>query len=156
MSPTENATSPIVKIAAAAVIVFAVVGVAAMTGLIPTSVSKEDLAKTCPTCGVVESVRLVELKGQGTGAGAVTGGVVGAVVGNQIGSGRGNDLATIAGAAGGAYAGHQVERNMRKSTHFRITVRMNDGSVRTITQRHDPGVGTGDNVRLVNGAVVRA
>lgn len=152
----ENTSTPIVKIAAVAVIVFAAVGVAAMTGLIPTSLSKEDAAKACPTCGVVESIRLVELKGQGTGAGAVTGGVVGAVVGNQIGSGRGNDLATIAGAAGGAYAGHQIERNVRKTTAFRITVRMHDGSVRSVTQRHDPGVGTGDSVRLVNGTVVRA
>jgi outer membrane lipoprotein SlyB len=152
----NNTSNPLVKIAAVVVIVFAAVGVATMTGLIPTSMSKEDPAKTCPTCGVIESVRLIELKGEGTGAGAVTGGVVGAVVGNQIGSGRGNDLATIAGAAGGAYVGHQTERNMRKYTAFRITVRMHDGSVRTITQRHDPGVSSGDNVRLVNGTVVRA
>jgi len=151
----ESTSTPLVKIAAVAVIVFAAVGVAAMTGLIPTSMSKDDPAKTCPTCGIVESVRLVELKGQGTGAGAVAGGVVGAVVGNQIGSGRGQDLATIAGAAGGAYAGHQIERNVRKTTAFRIVVRMSDGSVRTVTQSQDPGVGAGDSVRLVNGTVVR-
>lgn len=39
---------------------------------------------------------------------------------------------------------------------FAITVRMNDGSVRTVTQRHDPGVSVGDNARVVNGSVVRA
>lgn len=39
--------------------------------------------------------------------GAVVGGLAGGVVGSNIGAGRGRDLATVAGVAGGAYAGHQ-------------------------------------------------
>lgn len=39
--------------------------------------------------------------------GAVVGGLAGGIVGSNIGAGRGRDLATVAGVAGGAYAGHE-------------------------------------------------
>jgi uncharacterized protein YcfJ len=44
-------------------------------------------------------------------AGTVIGGVLGGVLGHQLGSGRGNDVATVGGAALGAYAGNRVENN---------------------------------------------
>ena len=44
-------------------------------------------------------------------AGPVVGAVVGGVVGNQIGGGSGKDIATGVGAAGGAIAGQQVNKN---------------------------------------------
>lgn len=44
-------------------------------------------------------------------AGTVIGGVLGGVLGHQVGSGRGNDVATVGGAALGAYAGNRVENN---------------------------------------------
>lgn len=156
MSDTNNTQSPIVKVAAVAVIVFAIAGIGVMTGIIPTAMSAKETAKACTDCGVIESVRLVEQKGQGSGAGAVTGGIVGAVVGNQIGQGRGKDLATVAGAAGGAYAGNEIEKNMKKTTHLQITVRMNDGGTRTFTRSHDAGFKSGDNVRVVNGNLIKA
>jgi len=158
MSAAEGSSSPIVKIAAVAVIIFSAVGVGMMTGIIPGAGSKnaaQEAAKECLNCGVIESIKLVELKGEGTGVGAVTGGVVGAVVGNEIGAGRGKTLATVAGAAGGAYAGHEIEKNLNKSTYFRVTVRMNNGSVRTLTQKTDPGFKTGDSVKIENGTLVR-
>lgn len=158
MSATEGSSSPIVKIAAVAVIIFSAVGVGMMTGIIPGAGSKnttQEAAKECLNCGVIESIKLVELKGEGTGVGAVTGGVVGAVVGSQIGQGRGKTVAEVAGAAGGAYAGHEIEKNLNKSAYFRVTVRMNNGSVRTITQKTDPGFKTGDSVKIENGTLVR-
>ena len=158
MSAAEGSSSPIVKIAAVAVIIFAAVGVGMMTGIVPGASSKnaaQEAAKECLNCGVVESVKLVELKGEGSGAGAVAGGVLGAVVGKEIGAGRGKTLATVAGAAGGAYAGHEIEKNMNKSTYFRVTVRMNNGGVRTITQKTDPGFKSGDSVKIENGTLVR-
>lgn len=153
----EGSSSPIVKIAAVAVIIFSAVGVGMMTGIIPSVSSKnaaQEAAKECLNCGVIESIKLVEVKGEGTGVGAVTGGVVGAVVGSQIGQGKGKTVAEVAGAAGGAYAGHEIEKNLKKSTHFSVTVRMNNGSVRTITQKTDPGFKTGDRVRIENNALV--
>ena len=158
MSATEGSSSPIVKIAAVAVIIFSAVGVGMMTGIIPGASSKnvaQEAAKECLNCGVIESIKLVELKGEGSGVGAVTGGVVGAVVGSQIGQGRGKTVAEVAGAAGGAYAGHEIEKNMNKSAYFRVTVRMNNGGVRTVTQKTDPGFKTGDSVRIENGTLVR-
>ncbi|HLD14434.1 MAG TPA: glycine zipper 2TM domain-containing protein, partial [Burkholderiales bacterium] len=88
------------------------------------------------------------------GAGAIIGGIAGAAVGSQIGKGDGRRLATIAGAAGGAVAGNEIEKNSKKSAHYKIAVRMENGSVRTFTQRNDPGFRPGENVRVVNGSLV--
>jgi outer membrane lipoprotein SlyB len=161
MSATETKFPPIMKVAAVSVIVFAMAGIGVMTGIIPSAFSKSAdeqaalAAKACSNCGVVESIKIVQLKGEGTGVGAVTGGVVGAVVGNQIGSGQGKTLAQVAGAAGGAYAGNEIEKNMKKTAYFRVTVRLNNGGVRSITQKTDPGFKTGDNVRIENNSLVR-
>jgi uncharacterized protein YcfJ len=37
--------------------------------------------------------------------------MVGGLVGNQFGHGNGRSAMTLAGAAGGAYAGHAIEKN---------------------------------------------
>src|SRR5688572_23764138 len=52
MSETKSRVSPIVAIAAASVIVFSAVGVGVMTGVIPSSFSKnESIATSAPTQG---------------------------------------------------------------------------------------------------------
>ena len=66
----------------------------------------------CPDCGKVTSVTETERKGEGSPVGLIAGGVAGALLGNQVGGGSGKSLATIAGAAGGAYAGKKVEEKM--------------------------------------------
>lgn len=91
-------------------------------------------APACANCGVVESVRSVKKKGQGTGLGAVAGGVVGAAVGNQVGKGNGRTAMTVLGAVGGGFAGHEVEKHARSVTVHEVRVRMDDGSLRTIEQ----------------------
>lgn len=91
-------------------------------------------APVCANCGVVESVRTVTKKGQGTGLGAVAGGVVGAAVGNQVGKGNGRTAMTVLGAVGGGFAGNEVEKRARSVTVHEVRVRMDDGSVRTIEQ----------------------
>jgi uncharacterized protein YcfJ len=45
--------------------------------------------------------------------GTVVGGVAGGLLGSAIGSGTGRTVATIAGAAGGAYVGNQVQKNQQ-------------------------------------------
>src|SRR5712664_1660177 len=64
----------------------------------------------CTECGIVESTREISEPGKGSGIGGVGGAVVGGVLGHQVGSGRGNDLATVAGAVGGAFAGNAIEK----------------------------------------------
>jgi outer membrane lipoprotein SlyB len=110
---------------------------------------------TCANCGVVESVSVVEQKGEGSALGVIAGGVAGALLGNQVGGGNGKTVATIAGAAGGAYAGNQIEKSVKKTTHYKIVVRMEDGSHKTVSKKTDPGLMVGDKVKVVDGAIVR-
>lgn len=98
-------------------------------------------APACIDCGVVESVRAVKHKGQASGVGAVAGGVLGAAVGNQFGKGNGRAAMTVLGAVGGGVAGHEVEKQVKSTVAQEVTVRMDDGSVRTIEQPTAPAIG---------------
>ncbi len=110
---------------------------------------------TCVDCGVVESVELVTVKGDKPNVlGTIAGGGLGGVLGNQVGGGRGKDLATIAGAVGGAYAGNRVENNMDKKQVHRMLVRLDTGATRSVDYDTDPGMRVGTRVRFDNGAVV--
>jgi outer membrane lipoprotein SlyB len=107
----------------------------------------------CANCGVIESVRVAQVNGRTSGAGALAGGVAGGLLGNQIGHGGGRTVATIAGAAGGAYAGNAIERNMKKHTVYRVKLRMDDGRHRTLSLREAPPHAVGDRVRVANGRI---
>lgn len=107
----------------------------------------------CSSCGVVESIQQQTHRAQGSGLGAGAGAVVGGLLGHQIGGGTGRQLATVAGAVGGAVVGNQVEGNARASHTYVITVRMDNGKVRTFHQSAQPGWQPGDHVRVVNGAL---
>jgi outer membrane lipoprotein SlyB len=111
-------------------------------------------ARACASCGTVKSVNVVEQQGEGTGLGAIGGAVIGGVLGNQIGDGSGRRIATVAGAAGGAYAGHQVEKHVKTAKSWNVLVRMEDGSSRTFPFASDPGFRAGDRVRIVDGRPV--
>ena len=96
----------------------------------------------CRSCGTVESVEKVQRQGQANGIagtqvtpGMAIGGVVGGLLGNQIGHGNGRAAATVVGAAGGAYAGHAIEKNQRRYSTYVMRIRMNDGTTRTVEQR---------------------
>jgi outer membrane lipoprotein SlyB len=98
-------------------------------------------------------MREVAAKGEGTGLGAVAGGLGGLILGKQVGNGTGNKIATVLGAAGGAYAGHQIEKNARTTKSYEVGVRMDDGSYRTVALASAPTWRTGDHVRVVNGGL---
>jgi len=93
--------------------------------------------------------------GEGSGIGAVAGGVLGGVLGNQLGRGNGKDATRILGAIGGAVAGHQIEKQARAATRYEVSIRMEDGSLRTLTRTSDPGVKAGDRIRI-DGDQIRA
>ncbi len=107
--------------------------------------------KACTNCGTIQSIRYVEQKGQGSGAGAVVGGVLGGVVGHQFGSGRGNTVATVAGVGVGAVAGNEVEKNVKKTSYYVITVRLDNGGTQSVSQSAKPALREGDRVRIENG-----
>jgi outer membrane lipoprotein SlyB len=107
----------------------------------------------CHDCGVIESVREIEKPGQGSGLGAVAGGLVGGLLGRQTGGGHGRDAMTVLGAIGGAIAGNAIEKNEKKMTSYAITIGLEDGSARIITQDNSPPWHLGEKVRLVNGVI---
>lgn len=178
---------PTLLIAGIAVIIASMLGIAAMTGLLPQAQSQSPNARAagakegravanspanasakspggktappaaarCADCGVVDSVRAVEAKGEASGLGAVAGGVVGGLLGNQVGGGSGRTAMTVVGAGAGAYAGHEVEKTMKKSVNYQIRVRMDDGSYRTI-HAAQPEVDVGQRVKLRDGRLVSA
>ncbi len=164
---------PVMLAAAISLIVFCLLGIGAITGLIPNASSgnteKSDNSVnasssapghgkngvSCGQCGIVEAIRAVQSKGSGSGLGAVAGGVTGAVVGNQMGRGNGNTVMTLLGAAGGAFAGNAIEKNVNSHTSYRITVRMDDGSYRTVSSAQPPSVGVGDKVKVIDGNLIQ-
>jgi len=110
----------------------------------------------CANCGVIESVNVVEVKGDSPNAiGTIAGGLLGGVVGNQVGGGSGNDIATIIGAIGGAYAGNRAQNNMDKSKVFRVTVRLTGGTRQDFDYANDPAVQIGTRVRVEDGVLIR-
>ena len=109
--------------------------------------------RTCAECGVIESVREIQHKGEGTGLGAVGGAVVGGLLGNQVGSGRGNTAATVVGAVGGVIAGNEIEKRVKSTRSYRITVRFDDGSSRVFSESSPPAWRAGDKVRIVDGKI---
>ena len=75
---------------------------------------------------VVVEVKEVDVKGEGAGPGA-------------------------AGAVGGAAVGHQSERSARSHKRYDVSVRLHDGSIKTVSSDAPPAWKSGDKVRLVNG-----
>jgi outer membrane lipoprotein SlyB len=110
-------------------------------------------ALVCQNCGVVESVRQLTARGDGSGLGAAGGAVVGGLLGNQVGGGHGKEAMTVVGAIGGAFAGNQIEKRARSTLSYETTVRMNNGSSRTVVQAAAPEWRDGDHVKIVDGAV---
>ena len=186
---------PLVLAAAICVMLFSLLGSAALMGWLPTSHGDEDsakpdtaaelnsktesdmkaepraalpLSKAAPkapakrespravlssTHGVIDSIREVSQKGEGSGIGAVAGGVAGGVLGHQIGGGHGKDAMTVVGVLGGGLAGHEIEKRVRATKSYVIDVRFDDGSTRSFTRSELPPFNVGDRVRLVDGAL---
>lgn len=80
---------------------------------------------TCADCGVIESTREITKKGEGSGIGAV----------------------------GGAVAGNEVEKRVKSNKGYEVTVRLDDGSSRVISEANPPAWRTGDHVKIVSGAI---
>jgi len=101
--------------------------------------------------GTVESVKEVTTPGATSGVGAVGGGIAGAVVGNQFGHGTGRSIMTVLGAAGGALAGKEIEKQHNATKRWDVTVRMDDGSYHTLSSPSLPYWHAGDRVRFLDG-----
>jgi outer membrane lipoprotein SlyB len=97
---------------------------------------------------------VVEHKGDGSYLGMIGGGVVGAVIGSQVGSGKGTTIAQIVGAAGGAFAGNEIEKRMKTTKHYEVVVRLENGATQTLSYPAQPAVAVGSRVRVESGGLV--
>jgi outer membrane lipoprotein SlyB len=107
--------------------------------------------------GVVESVRQVTIEGSKSGVGTIAGGAIGGVAGSNIGGGsRGSAVGTILGAIAGGLAGNAIEEGATKKPGLEITVKLDNGELRAITQDADENFRPGERVRLLSaGGVTR-
>ncbi len=117
----------------------------------PPAVVTQQSPAQCGNCGTVENVVVQSVAGEASGLGAVIGGVAGGLLGNQVGRGTGRTVATVAGVAGGAYAGHQIERRTSSGRRYEVVVRMEDGSTRVFPYDTEPAFRAGERVRIIEG-----
>ena len=105
--------------------------------------------------GVVESVRQVTIEGSKSGVGTIAGGAIGGVAGSNIGGGnRGSAVGTILGAVAGGLAGNAIEQGTTKKQGLEITVKLDNGELRAVTQDADEVFRPGERVRLLSGSGV--
>ena len=156
--------SRLVSAASSAIILAALTACAPMN---PAPGSSFPTSSTMPSQGnFVEFGRVNNvdiIRGQaptsGPGIGAVIGGVAGAVIGNQVGSGSGRGVATVIGAVGGAVAGNAIEKSRTANTaageSYRVTVQLDNGTMRAYDMMSYGELRIGDRVRIENGQVLR-
>lgn len=104
--------------------------------------------QACYDCGTVTAITPVQTKGEAGAMGTLAGAVIGGVIGHQFGGGRGKDVATVAGAAGGAMAGREIEKRARATTSYDITVSMETGGTRVVSVGDPAGLSVGSRVRV--------
>jgi outer membrane lipoprotein SlyB len=106
--------------------------------------------------GIVESVRKVTIASPESGVGTLSGAALGGLGGSQIGGGKGSIATGILGAVAGGLIGQNVERGAGNRAGFEITVKLDNGELRAITQPADEMFRPGERVRLLSdGATTR-
>ncbi len=85
--------------------------------------------------GTIQSVRPVVIQGEAGLLGQIGGALIGGLAGNAIGGGKGKNLATGAGAVGGAVAGGALEQKLTSAQGLEIIVKLENGQTRAITQQ---------------------
>ena len=127
----------------------------------PTGNALPQTSNAATQYGVVQAIELVQQPAAangGMGVGTIAGAVVGGILGHQVGGGNGNTAATVLGAAGGAYAGHAIEKNQQTAqtaNAYRFTLRMSDGNNQVFTQSTNVDIRVGDRVQVDNGVLRR-
>lgn len=124
------------------------------TGAVKPVALPNQPARVCANCGTVEAINTIQVKGDGSYIGLIGGGLAGAILGSQIGNGRGKTAAELLGAAGGALAGREIERNVKKNTHYEVVTRLESGGTQTVTYATPPPFKTGDRVRIEGNVLV--
>jgi outer membrane lipoprotein SlyB len=99
--------------------------------------------------GTVISITQDTVQNVNSAVGGIGGALIGGGIGSLFGGGSGQTVATVIGAAGGAYAGSQAAQRSQTFV-WRIGVRYDDGTVATVQQTTAPALRIGDRVRVSN------
>ena len=102
--------------------------------------------------GVVLKVRTVKVapdKLSENHAGMIGGGLAGGLIGSQISSGLPGAIATVGLAGAGAVGGAAAEQALNTQKGLEITVRLHDGTLKTLVQGNDVLFKKGEHVLLV-------
>jgi outer membrane lipoprotein SlyB len=102
--------------------------------------------------GTVISITQDTVQNVNTTAGGIGGALIGGGIGSLFGGGSGQTVATVIGAAGGAYAGSQAAQRSQTFV-WRIGVRYDDGTVATVQQTAAPALRIGDRVRITGNSI---
>jgi outer membrane lipoprotein SlyB len=103
----------------------------------------------CERCGTIESIRQAVTKDQWTPLGSVPSTAdlgPSAMTMYKIGKGFSNEGQVFVGAAGGTV--YRTQPNQRNITRWEVTIKMDDGSTRSLTQNYEPLMQVGDRVRV--------
>ena len=154
--------SPLVVAVAASAAIAGLIGLGALTGAatneraplrdegpFPGVGAKPSQPGTCALCGTIESIRTIEVLDQ---ASAPVG-----TADSRSGTEAGARAATsVLDTLSSVVTWNAAEKDMRKRVVYRVTLRMDDGSFRTISLPSPPAFTVGDKVRVVEGRLVRA
>lgn len=157
--------SPLIVAVAASVAIAGLIGLSALTGMLPNKraplrdegpvpkgESKPSQPGTCAVCGTIESIRTVEVLDEGGG----NAGSAEPKSGTDTGGAGANAAPSVIDTLGSFVGGSDAGKNVRKRQVFRVTLRMDDGSFRAISLSSPPAFAVGDKVRVVEGRLVRA
>lgn len=100
--------------------------------------------------GTVESVRNVIIANPESGVGTMGGAALGGLAGSQAGSGSGSAAMSIVGAIAGGMIGQRAEAKANNRPGFEITVKLDTGELRAVTQVADELFRPGERVRLLS------
>lgn len=106
------------------------------------------------TTGNITALRPVQIQADSRAGGILGGGggaIIGGLLGSQVGGGSGRQLATAAGAIGGAVAGSKAEESSNMVDAVEIEIRKNNGEQVVVVQRAEQNqqFQVGQKVRLI-------
>lgn len=105
----------------------------------------------------VTNVRDITIRGgRPSGLGSFAGAILGGIAGSRIGSGNGSAAAGVGGALVGGMTGQRIEESGMSRRSTELTLRFDNGELRTYQVEHDEIYRAGDTVKVTtSGGITR-